>query len=216
MREFDIRHAVAGDLAFLEDMLVEAANAPARVRGRAETLADPGIGHYIDGWPRATDLGLVATEAGGRRIGAVWLRYFTSADPGHGFVRADIPELAIGVVADQRGRGIGRALLRAIAAMARDHGTDQISLSVEKDNPARLLYRSEGYRTTTSREHALTMVLDLERGQPHRAGNPDHRDAHPGCRRVDCSADHVRPAGETGRGPGVVEEPPEPHPDHGP
>lgn len=176
MAEYNIRRAVAGDLAFLEDMLVEAANAPARVRGRAETLADPGIGHYIDGWPRETDLGLVATEAGGRPIGAVWLRYFTGTDPGHGFVSDDIPELAIGVVADQRGRGIGRAMLRAIAATAREHGVDQISLSVEKDNPARSLYRSEGFRTTTSREHALTMVLDLARRQGHRAGKREHWD----------------------------------------
>ena len=170
MAEFNIRRAVACDLAFLEDMLVEAANAPARVRGRAETLADPGIGHYINGWPRATDLGLVAIEADGPRMGAVWLRYFTGAEPGHGFVRDDIPELAIGVLADQRGRGIGRALLRAIAAMARDHGIDQISLSVEKDNPARSLYHSEGYRTTTSREHAHTMVLDLTHRPTHQPG----------------------------------------------
>lgn len=179
MAEYNIRRAVAGDLAFLEDMLVEAANAPARVRGRAETLADPGIGHYIDGWPRETDLGLVATEAGGRPIGAVWLRYFTGTEPGHGFVGADIPELAIGVVADQRGRGIGRALLRAIAAMASDQGTGQISLSVEKNNPARSLYRSEGFRTTTSRDHALTMVLDLTRRQGPHTGKREHRDTFP-------------------------------------
>jgi hypothetical protein len=40
MAEYNIRRAVAGDLAFLEDMLVEAANAPARVRGRLHDRGD--------------------------------------------------------------------------------------------------------------------------------------------------------------------------------
>jgi len=46
-----IRAAMACDAAFLEDMLVEAANAPSHPdRGRAETLADPAIAHYVEGW----------------------------------------------------------------------------------------------------------------------------------------------------------------------
>ncbi|MGW7072581.1 hypothetical protein ACWGII_29645 [Streptomyces sp. NPDC054855] len=43
------------------------------------------------------------------------MRFFTEDEPAYGFVHADIPELAIGVVADWRGRGVGRALLRALA-----------------------------------------------------------------------------------------------------
>jgi GNAT superfamily N-acetyltransferase len=123
MNDVAIRTADASDIAFLEDMLVEAANAPDREdRGRAETLADPAIGHYIEGWPRATDIGVVAIGEREGRIGAAWLRFFDGTDPAYGFVRADIPELAIGVVADRRGHGIGRALLRAVADVARKRG----------------------------------------------------------------------------------------------
>lgn len=94
MSEITIRAAMADDAAFLEDMLVEAANwATSPAYSRAETLSDPAFAHYIDGWPRATDMGVVAVDENKRSVGAAWLRYFNEADPGYGFVRADIPAL---------------------------------------------------------------------------------------------------------------------------
>ncbi len=158
-----IRAAEARDGEFLKDMLVDAANMPSHPgRSRADTLADPAVAQYIDGWPRTTDLGLVAVEGHQRPVGAAWLRYFTETEPAYGFVRADIPELAIGVAADRRGHGVGRALLRALHEAARRHGVDHISLSVERANPASALYRAEGYRVVVSREHADTMLFDLQ------------------------------------------------------
>ena len=162
-----IRAANAGDTAFLEDMLVEAANWPSHPgRSREETLSDPAVAHYVDGWPRATDLGVVALEDQERAIGAAWLRFFPEADPAYGFVRADIPELAVGVVSDRRGQGVGRALLRALADKAQLRGVEYISLSVERANPAAMLYRAEGYQVVDSRDHADTMLVDLR--QPRR------------------------------------------------
>ncbi|MGH3432802.1 MAG: GNAT family N-acetyltransferase [Thermocrispum sp.] len=157
-----IRAATADDAEFLRNMLVEAANWPSHPqRSRAETLADPAIAHYLEGWPRDTDLGLVAVEPTHRPVGAAWLRYFPETDPAYGFLRADIPELAIGVVADRRGHGVGRLLLRALAEAARERGVGQISLSVERANPAARLYLAEGYRVVEGGEHADTMLLDL-------------------------------------------------------
>ncbi len=47
-----IRAAGAGDATFLEDMLVEAANTPSHLgRSRADTLADPAVARYVQGWP---------------------------------------------------------------------------------------------------------------------------------------------------------------------
>ncbi len=162
MSDVVIRAAAAGDVAFLEDMLVQAANAPDHLdRDRAETLADPAIAHYIAGWPRVTDIGVIAAEEHQRPVGAAWLRFFTDAEPAYGFVRADIPELTIGMVAEWRGRGVGRRLLRALADIARQRDLEHISLSVERANPAAALYRAEGYRVIDSRERSDTMLLDL-------------------------------------------------------
>lgn len=154
-----IRAAKRDDVDFLTDMWVAAANAPDRHHSRAELLADPEIRRYIEDWPRPTDRGVAAVD--GEPVGAAWFRFFLAEGPAYGFVGPDVPELAIGVVAKWRGRGVGRGLLRALAAEARAAGVRQLSLSVEHTNPAAALYRSEGYRVVASRANANTMLLDL-------------------------------------------------------
>jgi GNAT superfamily N-acetyltransferase len=74
-----------------------------------------------------------------------------------GDVDEETPELAIAVVAEARGRGIGRALMERIHERARGDGIRQISLSVNHDNPAKRLYESLGYE---DRGNEL-MVLQL-------------------------------------------------------
>lgn len=163
VRDYTLRPATAHDAEFLVDMLVEAVNwRPSTRRSRSEILADPALTHYVRGWPRGSDLGIIAV-AEGNDAGAAWLRFFPSDDPGFGFVVADIPELAIAVSAEWRGIGIGRALLRETFAAASSRGTESISLSVERDNPAAALYRDEGFVTVSSDEHAVTMIKKLAR-----------------------------------------------------
>jgi GNAT superfamily N-acetyltransferase len=107
-------------------------------------LSDPRTARYIAGWPRETDLGVIA-ETGSAPAGAAWVRFFPAGAPAYGFVRPDVPELTIGVAAAWRGKGVGRDLLRAIAAAAAAAGIGGISLSVERKNFARGLYLSEGF-----------------------------------------------------------------------
>jgi GNAT superfamily N-acetyltransferase len=142
----NLREATRDDAEFLAGMLVEAVNwSPEwKRKSRRRVLQAPNTAHYIAGWPRKGDLGVVA-EADGERVGAAWLRFFTADDPGYGFLAADVPELTIGVVAAWRGRGVGRALLRAVESAAADAGIERISLSVERKNFAQRLYLAEGY-----------------------------------------------------------------------
>ena len=158
-----IRRAAAGDGEFLADMLAEAVNwSPEwKPRSRRRVLADPRTARYIAGWPRDTDLGVIA-EAGREPVGAAWVRFFPASDPGYGFAGLDVPELTIGVAVSWRGRGVGRALLRAIAASAAEAGTGRISLSVERGNFARRLYLSEGYAVADASDpQSDTMVKSL-------------------------------------------------------
>jgi ribosomal protein S18 acetylase RimI-like enzyme len=156
-----LRMAGPDDADLVAAMLVEAINWPAdRDWPREEILADPRNAHYVNGWMRSTDLGVVAVgdaDAGwigsdrsgaydhGTALGAAWLRYLPVDDPGYGFVDAETPELTIGLYPACRGRGVGRALLRRLLAEAAARGIIRISLSVEPGNRARALYESEGF-----------------------------------------------------------------------
>ncbi len=159
---FTIRPATMEDARLLTDMLVEAANwHPTRKRSRDATLADPAVSHYVAGWPRPGDLGSVAVTANGTTIGACWLRLLTAADPGYGYVAPGVPELTLGVNPAWRSRGVGRALLQAVVAQAREAGFARISLSCERANFAMGLYRGEGFVTVESGQDADTMVRTL-------------------------------------------------------
>ncbi|MEX1071576.1 MAG: GNAT family N-acetyltransferase, partial [Anaerolineales bacterium] len=64
-------------------------------------------------WGRTGDRAIIA-EIDGRPMGAAWFRFWTDTEHSYGYVDAAIPELGIGVRAEQRGRGVGRKLLRAL------------------------------------------------------------------------------------------------------
>lgn len=162
------RPAEAADAPFLVSMLVEAANwSPDRPRRSAEeTLADRQVTHYLDGWPRADDFGVIAIDEFAAAIGACWARCLPSDDPGYGYVASDVPEIGVAVAAQSRRLGVGRVLLRAVAEEGRRTGVRRLSLSVERTNPAIHLYRSEGWRMVSTAAGSDAMVLDLDKPNP--------------------------------------------------
>lgn len=142
----EIRPATAEDLPFLRAMLYEAAfwNPDVERWPMDVALGHEQLARYHEGWGRDGDVGFVAVDAG-TPVGGVYHRLFTSEDHGHGYIDDDTPELAIGVVPSHRGRGIGRALMEAIAEHGRSSGLARIALSVDPANPAKRLYASLGY-----------------------------------------------------------------------
>jgi ribosomal protein S18 acetylase RimI-like enzyme len=144
-------------------MLYEAATWAAR-RGRPpldETLADPAVARYLDGWPRDGEAGVVAETSEGSAVGAGWWRWFTAASPGYGFVAPEIPELTLAVAPDWRRRGIGAALLSTLMQSAAAEGIPALSLSVEDGNGARRLYARAGFEIRARNGGAWTMVRTL-------------------------------------------------------
>lgn len=160
------RAATAHDREFVEDMLVEAANwDPSRPRSsRDDALREAANARYVEGWPRESDVGVVAVDAEGKRLGAAWYRFFNSADPGYGFVSEETPEVAVAVGGGFRGQGIGGRLLAELEAAARQRGVGALSLSVDITNPAVDLYRRHGYREVAQRAGSFVMVLPLTGG----------------------------------------------------
>jgi len=149
MTALPIREALRSDGAFLVDMAVEAANwRVGSARPRHEVLEDPAYQRYVEAWMRPGDAGLVAESPEGEPVGAAWYRLLPRDRPGLGWVATGVPELIIGVRPIWRAHGVGRALLQRLVDRARDQGFARISLSVERDNHAVSLYRSEGFAVT--------------------------------------------------------------------
>jgi GNAT superfamily N-acetyltransferase len=155
-----VRAATAADLPFLQEMLYEAATWRPEAQPPPETVhANPHVSRYLTGWGRAGDAGVIA-EADTPH-GAAWFRLFPADEPGYGFVAPDVPEVTIGVASASRGRGIGTRLLEELVGVANAGGYRALSLSVEPDNTARLLYERLGFVRVADDGGAWTMTREL-------------------------------------------------------
>ncbi|MCA0379265.1 MAG: GNAT family N-acetyltransferase [Actinobacteria bacterium] len=146
MTDVPLRGATAADRGLLARATLDNLNWNGPRFTMSEVEDTPQFRHYYDGWPTGGDFGLVAEDAAGVAVAAVWLHYFTADDPGYGFVAETTPELSIWVDAEHRGQGIGGLLLRDVIEVARSRGVTAISISIEDGNPAARLYARHGFR----------------------------------------------------------------------
>ena len=157
-----VRPGTPEDLGFLWEMLHEAS-------GHGD-VSDPALSLYLEGWGRPGDAAVVAVDpSSGEGIGAAWYRLMTPERPGYGFVDSSTPEVAVGVVAEHRGRGVGGVLLPALMDAARDEGFGALSLSVRRENTfAVRLYERNGFvrvAETGSEHPSWAMKVELSGGE---------------------------------------------------
>lgn len=115
---------------------------------------------YADGFGRPGDAGVVALS-GGVQAGAAWWRHRTAADPGYGYVADDIPELTVGVRPSDRRQRVATAMLSWLVGEAGDQRLPALSLSVEADNPALVVYQRAGFVVVEEADDALTLMLNI-------------------------------------------------------
>ena len=153
-----VRRGGAQDLRFLRDMLHHAYY----WKERAPEDTGPGpVALYVKAWGRAGDAAVIALEAG-FPVGAAWYRLFARDRRGYGFVDERTPELAIAVVPNARGRGVGAALLDALLGRARAEGYEAISLSVDRNNAGAIgLYERHGFERIREEDDSVTMLASL-------------------------------------------------------
>jgi len=152
-----VRRGGAQDIRFLRDMLHHAYYWKER-----RPDAGPGpVQLYVKAFGRPGDTVVIAL-VDGFPVGAAWYRLFKAAKPGYGFVDEKTPELAIAVVPNARGKGVGSALLHALLERARAAGHETVSLSVDKKNTRAIhVYEEHGFSRAAESDDSLTMVCRL-------------------------------------------------------
>ncbi len=166
MKSMDVRRATRDDEPFLWLMLYYAAHLDEQGLDTSAAMDVPSLAKYVAGWGRRGDLGFVAVDAvRNESIGAAWLRQFTAADPGQGFIDPSIPELAIAVLPAHVGRGIGTAVLQELLAAASQQYR-VVALKVRQSSPAVRLYERLGFRRVPGRDFAnrvggVSFVMEL-------------------------------------------------------
>lgn len=157
-----IREGAPADEFFLKEMTYQAIYSP---KGGGflprKILEDPAIRRYYADFGKEGDKAFMALSDG-QAVGAVWIRFATTAQKGYGFVRADVPELMLAVLPALRGCGIGTALLERLLTQLRATDLEAVSLSVARSNPARSLYERQGFRVVKNQRNSCTMLIGLK------------------------------------------------------
>jgi len=153
-----LRSLCDADKAMMEDFLYNALFLPPGAAPPPhEVVFEPDLHIYIkDFGSQKGDHGIVA-EKNHEVLGMAWTRII----PGYGHIDDETPELAISVLPEYRGQGVGERLLGALFRLLREQGYKQTSLSVQKANPAARLYRRIGYETIRDNEDDYIKVKDL-------------------------------------------------------
>jgi ribosomal protein S18 acetylase RimI-like enzyme len=160
---FSLRLAQPADLPALQAALAYAIDWRASgisAEAPAELIARSGHAYLLADWGRPGDMAVLA-EVAGRAAGAAWYRFWTDELHSYGYLDPATPEIGLGVHPEHRRRGIGLALMHALLAQAAAQAVRTVSLSVERDNPAALLYQKLGFIHQADVENSATLLKYL-------------------------------------------------------
>jgi ribosomal protein S18 acetylase RimI-like enzyme len=120
-------------------------------------IQDPSIWIYIDGFGSKKDDHCFVAEFNGKIVGAVWVRCIKA----FGHIDDEVPEFAISLYPQYRGKGIGTELMRTMVAYLKAKGYSKTSLAVQKDNCAVKMYQQVGFEISDENEQEYIMICNL-------------------------------------------------------
>ena len=153
-----IRKMVPGEYGLLRKFLYQAIYLPEGIPPPPQTVIDlPELQVYLTGFgTQPGDYCLVA-EAEDAIVGAAWSRIMED----YGHIDRSTPSLALSMLPDYRGLGIGTQLLNRLLLLLQENGYLQVSLSVQKENPALRLYKRAGFRILAEKDSEYLMLWDV-------------------------------------------------------
>ncbi len=156
--DYTIREISDKEYKLLEDFLYEAIFVPEGMSAPAKSIINqPELQVYIsDFGKKKDDIGLLA-EAGGKVIGAVWVRIMND----YGHIDDNTPSFAISLYKEYRGLGIGTALMKEMLCILKNRGYKQASLAVQKSNYAVRMYMKTGFEIVKENNEEYIMLCHL-------------------------------------------------------
>jgi GNAT superfamily N-acetyltransferase len=151
------RRVTTADEPFLERMMLSA-GFPPQPRLSIGASRQTHVKWFTEGWGRDGDVGVIALDEDGFRLGAAWARRIPKPLLRDSEGEA-IPEMAIAVEVHARGGGVGAALLRELEREAAADGHRELSLRVSNRSPAVRLYERAGYELVEDGEQGIVMRL---------------------------------------------------------
>lgn len=158
---FKIREMKPDEYEFLREMLYEAIYFVNEAERLPKSVVDePHLSKYVENFGRRGDYAFVLADEN-ELVGAAWSRLFAESEKSYGYVGAETPEFSIAIFEKYRNRGFGERLMRELFARLKSEGYAQVSLSVDKLNPAVNLYRRLGFEIVGGEGTAVTMLKKL-------------------------------------------------------
>ena len=153
-----IREMRNEEYCLLDNFLYEAIFIPDGIEAPPKSIIDcPELQEYIiDFGKRKQDKALVA-EIQGNVVGAIWVRIMND----YGHIDDDTPSLAMSIIKNYRGLGIGTSLLKQLLSVERLAGHSKISLSVQKSNYAVKIYKKAGFTVIDENSEEYIMLKSL-------------------------------------------------------
>lgn len=155
---YTVRKMTSTEYGALADFTYQAIFIPDGVVAPPKTIVNtPELRIYYDKFGQLPLDTAFAAEFKGKVVGAAWARIIND----YGHVNDDTPSVAIAVLEDHRGKGVGTALLEKLLAELGHFGISAASLSVQKENPAVHLYERLGFVTVKETEEEFVMLVRL-------------------------------------------------------
>lgn len=154
-----IRDIKESEYSLLDDFLYEAIFIPEGVAAPPRSIInEPELQIYVrDFGSDEHDRALVA-EAGGRVVGAVWVRIMND----YGHIDDDTPSFAISLYSEYRNKGIGTAMMSRMLGILSECGYEKASLAVQKANYAVKMYKKLGFEVIGENDEEYIMVRQLK------------------------------------------------------
>lgn len=155
-----IREMQKDEYCLLSDFLYEAIFVPKGVEPPPKSVITcPELQVYIADFGNSKHDKALVAEVDGNIVGAIWARIMND----YGHIDENTPSLAMSVLKEYRGMGIGTSLLTQMMSTEKASGYAKLSLSVQKSNYAVRMYKKAGFDAVDENNEEYIMVIDLNK-----------------------------------------------------